>query len=468
MRVAFVTFGCRLNHAEALSIEAQYATAGHTIVPISSGPVPNPSGSVPTPLGSVPNPSGPVPIPSGPVPNPSGSVPNPSGPVPISSGSVPNPSGSVPELIVVRGCSVTAKAQRDCEKAIARLKTRFPKTKIIITGCLPGAIKENVPPSNSQPVINLSTSRAYLKIQDGCSGKCAFCIVPQFRGIPRSVPFNQVLKQAEAFLTAGFHELVVTGCNLALYHDSGHGLPDLLEALAQLSPMGTGPEELGTAPEELGTGPKRMGTGPNHRVRLGSLEPGVCDERLLDVFEKNSNICRFIHLSVQSGSNRILKSMNRPYCKEQIVNFCMAARRRLGPRLALGADIITGFPGESNEDFALTRDLIAGDNLLTPGFVNLHVFPYSERPGTPAATMPGTIPRELRIARARELERLGHENRLRFAAMFINQTVQTCVEKDGNGWTSEYLYAKLPPGFTRRQLVEARVSAIEADTLIVR
>ena len=386
MTVAFRTFGCRLNRAEALDEEARYQAAGYAIVGLDGVP---------------------------------------------------------PDVIVVRGCSVTARAQRDCEKEIARLRALFPLSEIRLAGCLPGIQSNNqtIPQSENRTIpfpVPLATSRAYLKVQDGCSGKCAFCIVPQFRGSPVSVPFDNVLARARDFLDAGYRELVVTGCNLALYRSAGHGLADLLSALAEL--------------------------GPSHRVRLGSLEPGICDASILDAFERHANICRFIHLSLQSGSDTVLRRMNRPYTVEQVAGFCSEAFRRLGPRLALGADVIAGFPGETGEEHELTRTFLRQTGELP--FTNLHVFPYSERPGTPAATMDGALPRAVRLARARELEELGRAQRMAFARTFLGQTVEVCVEKDGrHGWTSEYLPCRLKGPALRRSLVSVVVDRVEDDTL---
>ena len=387
MTVAFKTFGCRLNRAEALDEEACYLAAGHAIVGLDDIP---------------------------------------------------------PDIIVVRGCSVTAKAQRDCEKEIARLRAHFPRSEIRLAGCLPGIQSNNqtIPQSENQTIpfpVPLATSRAYLKEQDGCSGKCAFCIVPTFRGRPVSVPFFDVISRARAFLDAGYHELVVTGCNLALYRSEGHGLADLLSALAELD--------------------------PSCRIRLGSLEPGICDAFILDAFERHANICRFIHLSLQSGSDAVLKRMNRPYTAEQVAGFCAEAVRRLGPRLALGADVISGFPGETEDEHELTKTFLRRSGDLS--FSNLHVFPYSERPGTPAATMAGALPRAVRLARARELETLGRAQRTTFARTFLGQTVEVCVEKDGlHGWTAEYLPCRLKVPARRRDLVTVVVDHVEDDTLV--
>ena len=196
---------------------------------------------------------------------------------------------------------MTAKAQRDCEKAIAHLRERFPSAEIRITGCLPAATRE-LSVENPQPAA-LNISRAYLKVQDGCSGKCAFCIVPQFRGAPVSVPFKDVIERARAFLGAGFREIVLTGCNLCLYRSEGQGLAELAAALASLE-------------------------SPGHRIRLGSVEPGICDGRLVDALEAHPNICRFLHLSLQSGSEDVLRRMRRPYSAERVAAFCEAQMHR--------------------------------------------------------------------------------------------------------------------------------------------
>ncbi len=348
------------------------------------------------------------------------------------------PVGEDSEMIIVRGCSVTARAQRDCEKAIEHLREKYPAAQIVVEGCLEKRSEAQARKRDVlTPEVSMKTSRAYLKVQDGCSGRCAFCIVPHFRGKPVSVPFDDVLKKARAFLAAGFRELVVTGCNLALYRSGGHGLAGLLEALA------------GLECEE------------GHRVRLGSLEPGICDEAVLDVFEKCENICRFIHISLQSGSNSVLRRMNRPYEIESVEKFCEEARRRLGGRLAFGADVITGFPGETDDDFADTMSFFKH----LP-FANLHVFPYSERPGTPAATMTGALPRAVRIARAHELEALGREQRLAFVRQFLNGNVKVCIEANNTGWTDEYVSCRVEgPILQRRSIVAVKVSHIEGDVL---
>ena len=386
MNVAFKTFGCRLNIAESLEMEAAFEAAGHQVVPI-----PHPDCAI-------------------------------------------DPAFA-PDWIIVRGCSVTARAQRDCEKEIARLSRQFPSAKIWRTGCLAGA--EKIPVPMAEGTVPMATSRAYLKVQDGCSGRCAFCIVPQFRGPPVSVPFAHVLERARAFIAAGYRELVVTGCNLSLYRDSGNGLPQLLAALAELSP----------AP----------GSSPVHRVRIGSIEPGICDEALVDAIAAHPNICPFLHISLQSASPSVLKRMNRPYTIDAVAHLCAEARRRIGPHFALGADVIAGFPGETQSDFAATLSF-----LREIPFTHIHAFPFSERPGTPAASMPGAMPRAIRLERARELNLAARELNATFTRSFIGSTVEVCVEAGGlEGRTAEYLHCRLSAPAPRRSLVKTKVAGVD-------
>ena len=473
---------------------------------------------------------------------PSGSDPLSLGPDPTihSPGSDPNSEQKpLPDIIILRGCSVTTKAQRDCEKRISYLRIHYPNTRLIITGCLPNAtplptfLLQGARSSHPQPtigsdpsptlgsdpkilvgsdpritlgsdprgnmgtdpktIIPMATSRAYLKIQDGCSGKCTFCIVPHFRGAPKSIPFNDIMTRAHAFIAAGYRELVLTGCNLALYRHDGHNLPDLLETLAKsLNPFPKGltpyqdPNSIHkdlTPYQASNSSPKGLtpyqdlapyqgttkdptpyqGLTPwQWRIRVGSLEPGFFDDDILDVFERNDNICRFIHLSLQSGSDKVLAAMNRPYRIAAVEKFAEEAFRRLGPRLTLGADVITGFPGETDENFEETRSFLERCN-----FTNVHVFPYSERPGTYAATMSRSVPIETRRERAKIIADEAYARKLQFAESLVGQEVQVRVERGGDhGWSGEYLPVRLNSPRPRRSLAKVRVSSVDQGTLV--
>ena len=395
MRVFFKTFGCRLNKAEALQMEADYLADGWQLAETESAA----------------------------------------------------------DLFIVRGCSVTAAAQHDCEKYIAQLQLHHPSAAIRICGCLPQSGEAASSPLQSGRERSVSrsgedaaspleaplptrTARAYLKVQDGCSGQCTFCIVPTFRGRSRSVPFSEVIDTAKRFLDAGYHELVITGCNLSLYASEGKRLPELMGALAEAD--------------------------GDFRVRLGSLEPGSCAQEVVHCMAEHANICRFLHLPVQSGSDRILAAMNRPYRIDAIHGLVETATR-LMPRLGLGCDLMTGFPGEADADFAATREL-----LDRHPFSNAHVFPYSERPGTPAAVFADTVPVPVRGARAAELSALAKTKREVYAQSFVGQTVDIVVEGHGKtvGWTGEYLRCEADGTAPRKSLVRIRVSRTDGDRLL--
>ena len=387
VKVCFETFGCRLNRAEALEEEARYLAAGWTLTK----------------------------------------------------------NHAEADWIVVRGCSVTARAQADCEKLVKHLKRKYPAKRVIVQGCLKEAsptVARRLPKDAPRNILERKlaevtdvpvptrTARAYLKVQDGCSGKCTFCIVPSFRGKSTSVPFAQVMDKARRFIDAGYHEIVVTGCNLALYASEGRKFPQLLAALA-----------------ELGAADNRR-----CRIRIGSLEPGPCADETVRVMADHGNICRFLHIPVQSMAERLLVAMQRPYRTKDVANLVDAAIRAI-PDIGLGCDLMTGFPGESDVDFLSTKTY-----LQRAPFSNVHVFPYSERPGTVAEKYQGSIPKEMRRIRAHELAKIADAKRQLFAQRFVHRDVEVVIEDETHqaGWTSEYLWYEPPhilQHFARKELV---------------
>lgn len=387
MKVCFETFGCRLNRAEALDQEAEYLAAGWELTD----------------------------------------------------------SHSDADIIVVRGCSVTRRAQRECERLIAHIRKKYPLKRLLIEGCLavsrtaktvvqhaPGALHK----ATGDVPVPTRTARAYLKVQDGCAGKCTFCIVPKFRGQSTSVDFGSVLDKAKRFIDAGYHEIVVTGCNLSLYASGGKRLPELLAALAALS--------------------------PDCRIRLGSLEPSDVAIDVVATMAGNSNVCRFMHIPVQSASNRILSAMKRPYLMKDVRDLVCAIRKQI-PDAGIGCDLMTGFPSEGDLDFMATRGMLERDP-----FSRVHVFPYSERPGTPAAALPHVVPPEIRKARARDLSLIADKKRTAFATHFIGKATDIVVEDEDtcSGWTSEYLWCSCPHAhLPRKSLVKVRITTVDGHKL---
>lgn len=346
------------------------------------------------------------------------------------------------DLFVIRGCSVTARAQSDCEKLIAHLKHKYPLAQFRICGCLTSATAHSPKPLKPlkplEPLepLPVRTARAYLKVQDGCAGKCTFCIVPKFRGTSRSEDFSAVIDRAKRFIDAGYHEIVVTGCNLSLYASQEKRLPDLVAALAELD--------------------------SGCRIRLGSVEPGTVAVETIHAMAGHANVCRFLHLTAQSGSERILQAMRRPYSVHDIDRSASTAAKLL-PKLGLGCDLMTGFPGETELDHMATCGL-----LKRLPFNNAHIFPFSERPGTPAAALFDAVPKEVRSVRAHQLSKLIRAKRESFAKSFLGQTVEIVVEdeKSGRGWTGEYLVCE-PTSRTckRKSSVRMLVTQIRGDVL---
>ena len=400
MKVCFETFGCRLNRAEALEEEAKYIAAGWSVTE----------------------------------------------------------KHSEADRFVVRGCSVTSRAQHECEHLVEHLRRHYPNTRVVVQGCMSKKTDKRssspVHPGHAttpdgEPPVPTRTARAYLKVQDGCTGKCTFCIVPQFRGASKSTDFTAVLDRARRFIDAGYHEIVVTGCNLSLYASQGKRLPDLLAALSELGQ--------GSTPDET------------CRIRLGSIEPGACARETVDVMASHDNICRFLHVTVQSGSNNVLRAMMRPYQRADIDRLIQEAVAKM-PAVGLGCDIMTGFPGEMAPDFLSTQTL-----LEQYPFSNCHVFPYSERPGTQAVNYPGSIPKDERSQRAHALAEIMTEKRRMAAKKFIGKEVEVLIEDEANqaGWTSEYFWYKRSsdqPGITvktpRKSIAKIRVTGYRHGHLI--
>ena len=267
--------------------------------------------------------------------------------------------------------------------------------------------------------------------------------MPDARGEPRSRPLGEVLDECRTLVARGFRELVLTGVNVACWREPGRTFSDLVRSVSALPGLA--------------------------RVRLSSVEPRTTEAEVVSFMAApDSKLCPMLHYPLQSGSDRILRAMRRRYAA---ADYRAAVERALAavPGLGLGADVMTGFPGETDADFEDTVRLVRNYP-----FSNLHVFPYSERPGTPAATMPGAVPVRVRRDRAKALIALGEEKRAAFAASFAGKEVEVLVERvapDGTaeGWTGPYLRARLPgrSAADAGALLHARVAAVEGDALLL-
>ncbi len=368
-----------------------------------------------------------------------------------------------PALVVVNSCTVTAAAAAKSRQAARRFGKLYPGALVILTGCsaeldygqrhasgedfvvlsnpekrdlgslleqfLAGTLPETpVARSMDEPVAPFREkafgrfpfrSRAFIKIQEGCNNFCSYCIVPYARGRERSRALDEVLADCRQAVAAGFPELVLTGVNTCAYEDDGRGLNDLIDLLCREIPG-------------------------SWRLRLSSTEPSPDNFGLLETMARHpERVCRFLHLALQHGSDRILRAMNRRYTTREYAAFAAAARQ-LMPDIHLGSDVIVGFPGETAADFEQSCAFIR-----TMQFANLHVFSYSRRAGTPAAEMSGQVPEAVKKERHRVLEVLGESMAAAFRQSQFGKILPVIFETVdsrgiAHGWSDNYLAVGRP------------------------
>lgn len=383
--------------------------------------------------------------------------------------------GETLQTAVLMTCTVTATASRQSRQMARRLLKAHPKARVVVTGCdaqtapetyrkegaqglgraglaglagliaegtpLPLAAGVTLPPPETGPFCpgahppDQSRARGLLKVQDGCDAGCAYCIVPKARGKPRSLPLDEARTAWRRMGRAGAAEVVLTGVHLGCWGDDlapPRALIDLLLAL--------------------------LAAHPGPRLRLSSLEVNEVGPGLLALMAAEPRICPHLHVPLQTGGDRLLQTMGRPYTAAQYASALRAAEVAL-PGVCLGADVMVGLPGETETDFAATREFIAGLPLAY-----LHVFPYSPRPGTPAAAMPDRVPGPVARARAFELRALSQAKRLAFYQAQVGFRREAVVEGRGLARTANYCLARLENQTTplpRSSLVELEVLGLE-------
>lgn len=286
-------------------------------------------------------------------------------------------------------------------------------------------------------------TRAYVKIQDGCDMFCSYCAIPYARGRVRSRPLADIAAEAVRLGGQGCLELVVTGIHLSSYGKDfigGSGLVDALRAICAAPGI--------------------------HRVRLGSLEPRVVTQEFVQAVAKLPSVCRQFHLALQSGSDAVLAGMRRRYTAAEYLR-AAAMLKAAFPGCALTTDVLCGFPGETEANFADTLSVIRA-----VGFSHIHAFPYSAREGTPAATMQGQLPKAVREARCKEVIRIGEALEASYARGFVGKRVAVLFEEwvDGawEGFTDEYLRARVCGGGEKLagKLLEVAVSEVALGKLL--
>lgn len=403
LSVSFATLGCKTNQFESAAMRESLESAGYRVVPFAAGA----------------------------------------------------------ELVIVNTCTVTAATDAQSRNLVRRARRLNPSCRVVVTGCyaqvdpkalagLPGVslvigneekreLLEHLRDSVGQrvavadiraetsayiPVLSNLTerSRAFVQIQNGCDAFCSYCIIPHARGPSRSAPPAQVVAQVQQLVEQGVPEVVLTGIHVGNYGLDLQPRSSLLELLQRL---------------ERETGVRRL--------RLGSIEPTEIDHALIAHLASSAILCPHLHIPLQAGDDAVLARMRRPYGREDFRSLVARIHAAM-PEATIGLDVIAGFPGETDGEFANTLRLI--EELPVS---HLHVFPFSKRPGTAAATMPGHLPGDVKKARAERLRVLGEEKQAAFAAGFVGRELEVVVEgggKDGQlkGLTRNYLEVRFTGG----------------------
>jgi threonylcarbamoyladenosine tRNA methylthiotransferase MtaB len=404
--IAFYTLGCKVNQSDSASMENLFAKAGYTVVPFEEGA----------------------------------------------------------DVIVINTCVVTNTGQRKSRQMINRAIRHNPEALVVVAGCYPQTAPEEVAAitgvdlligNQDRPhIVELveealhksvvdtkmhvhklesntrfeeleggneeHKTRAYLKIQEGCNQFCTYCIIPYARGPLRSRSLSNITSEVEKLVQNGYKEVVLIGIHLGCYgHDFADGTTLYDAVAAALKVQGL------------------------QRLRLGSLESVEVEDRLLKLMVTDKRFCMHLHLPLQTGCDKILKAMHRPYDTKKFAAL-LAHIRVLAPEIALTTDVIVGFPGETDEDFKTTCAFAE-----SCGFAKMHIFPYSERKGTPAAQMPAKVPENIKAARAKELAAIDERLHKKYREEFIGKTVRVLWEqptKDGliEGLSDNYLRIYAP------------------------
>lgn len=396
MQVFFSNLGCKLNQAEVESLSRQFLAAGHRLAP----------------------------------------------------------SLESADLHVVNSCTVTHGAARDSRKIARRGGRLNPALKTVLTGCyansdpeeaarLAGvdlvvpnqqkdrllelvqeAFPERLPLADAEtalPVpfvpLHFGHARAMVKVEDGCNMKCSFCIIPATRGRQRSRSLEEVVAEVQVLTSAGYPEVVVTGVQISEYDHDGRRLYDLIEALLTRTAV--------------------------PRLRVTSIAPWAFDRRLLDLWS-DPRLCRHIHMSLQSGSTATLRRMRRPYSAAGYRDLASSLRAAI-PGLALTTDVIVGFPGETDLEFAESLEFVEDMAFARP-----HIFTYSRRPGTHADTLPDQVSHEDKKRRVHLMLEVGRRSEEAFFESHLGTTAEVVWEqhRDGrlNGLTDNYIRTVSPPG----------------------
>lgn len=370
-------------------------------------------------------------------------------------------------IMIFNSCAVTKEAERQLKQSLRKSRKQHPDAKIIVTGCAAQinpsyyaeleevdmvlGNEEKLHASSYQKILALPAeekilvndimsvketashlieglegkTRAFIQVQNGCNHRCTFCIIPYGRGNSRSVPIGEIVQQIKQLVEHGYKEVVLTGVDISDYGLDLPGKPRLGEMVKRV---------LALVPELP-------------RLRLSSIDVAEIDHNILDLLASEPRFMPYLHLSVQAGDNMILKRMKRRHTREQVIAFCDKVRA-FRPDVTFGADIIAGFPTEDEAMFQQSVDLIT-----EAGLQFLHVFPYSEREGTPAAKMPA-LPHTVRKERARILRAAGQKMEQALYASKVGKVEEVLVEKDNIGRCRDFAGLTLENGGKEGEIIE--------------
>lgn len=378
--------------------------------------------------------------------------------------------------IIFNSCAVTSEAERQVRQAIRRARKEHPDAKIIVTGCsaqvhpdmyaqmgevdkiignqekleLSGwqFVQDNTEKALVNDIMSLKETaahmvssfdgraRAFVQVQNGCNHRCTFCIIPFGRGNSRSVPMGDIVAQVRTLVESGFNEVVLTGVDISDYGKDLPGEPSLGQMMRRL---------LALVPDLK-------------RLRLSSIDAVEVDDDLYRLIAEEPRLMPHLHVSLQAGDDMVLKRMKRRHLRKDALDFC-ARVRDLRPDMVFGADIIAGFPTETEDMFQNTLDIVD-----EAGLMYLHVFPYSPRPGTPAAKMP-QVAGAVRKERAARLRDAGQKQLSTWLAAQVGKQVQVVVEKERVGRTEHFAMIGLDRDCEPGSVITATVIANDGQML---
>jgi len=376
-------------------------------------------------------------------------------------------------VVIVNSCTVTAEADRDVRQTIRRIASRNPNAQIIVTGCYAQRAPEElaelphvryvVGNSHKGMVADLAVNasdgraeifcsdiflerelkpvshfgsgartRAVVKVQDGCNANCSFCIIPSVRGRSRSIEPEAALKEIRELVARGYKEIVLSGIHLGTYGRDLNPKTSFYELISRV-----------------------LDTRALNRLRLSSIEPLEVVPEIVDLVGTHPRMARHFHIPLQSGSARILRAMFRPYAPQYYSDLVARVRARI-PDAAIGADVMVGFPGETDEDFMATYRLIDESPLTY-----LHIFPYSSRPGTVAADLPNQVPDHVSRFRSKALRSLIAQKNESFRSAMIGREIDVLTLDHGPGISSNFVRVALPAGAAVNEWMRVVVTGLD-------